>query len=74
MRARSGDHQLPGGMTGTFRAQLAEHGMEDRFDAVLRRDYPIRHPIDELVALALDRQHVRRLTIRSGEMTVDLRR
>ena len=29
------DHQLPGGMTGTFKAQLAQHGMDDRFDAVL---------------------------------------
>lgn len=28
-------HQLPGGMTGTFRAQLRERGMEDRFDEVL---------------------------------------
>ncbi len=105
--ARIYDHQLPGGMTGTFRAQLAAHGMEDRFDAVLdeiprvRQElgypvsatpfsrfigtqalmnivtgerYPIRRPIDELVALALDRQHVRRLTIRSGDITVDLRR
>jgi Conserved carboxylase domain len=33
--ARIYDHQLPGGMTGTFRAQLAQHGMEDRFYAVL---------------------------------------
>ena len=39
-----------------------------------RRDYPIRHPIDDLVALALDRQYVRRLTVRRGHMTVDLRR
>jgi oxaloacetate decarboxylase alpha subunit len=33
--ARIYEHQLPGGMTGTFRAQLAAHGMEDHFDAVL---------------------------------------
>jgi oxaloacetate decarboxylase alpha subunit len=33
--ARIYDHQLPGGMTGTFKAQLAQHGMENRFDAVL---------------------------------------
>jgi oxaloacetate decarboxylase (Na+ extruding) subunit alpha len=196
--ARIYDHQLPGGMTGTFKAQLAQHGMEDRFDAVLeeiprvreelghpvsatpfsqfigtqalmnilsgerysttidelalyvqgaygqppapidqdakdrilstprgreltgwtrptltldevrreyagttaisddellrlhfapledvqatraagpmRPDYPLRDPVSELVALALDRRNVRRLTIQSGEMTVDLRR
>ena len=29
------DHQLPGGMTGTFKAQLAQHGMEDRLRDVL---------------------------------------
>lgn len=28
-------HQLPGGMTGTFKAQLAERGMADRFEEVL---------------------------------------
>ena len=28
-------HQLPGGMTGTFRAQLRERGMEERFEEVL---------------------------------------
>ncbi len=28
-------HQLPGGMAGTFRAQLRERGMEDRFEEVL---------------------------------------
>jgi oxaloacetate decarboxylase alpha subunit len=28
-------HQLPGGMTGTFRNQLADRGMADRFDEVL---------------------------------------
>jgi oxaloacetate decarboxylase alpha subunit len=33
--ARVYDHQLPGGMTGTFKAQLAAEGLEDRFDAVL---------------------------------------
>ena len=33
--ARIYDHQLPGGMTGTFKAQLAKEGLEDRFDAVL---------------------------------------
>jgi oxaloacetate decarboxylase (Na+ extruding) subunit alpha len=33
--ARIYEHQLPGGMTGTFKAQLAAEGLEDRFDAVL---------------------------------------
>jgi oxaloacetate decarboxylase (Na+ extruding) subunit alpha len=33
--ARIYEHQLPGGMTGTFKAQLVQHGMADRFDAVL---------------------------------------
>jgi oxaloacetate decarboxylase alpha subunit len=28
-------HQLPGGMAGTFRAQLRDRGMEDRFEEVL---------------------------------------
>lgn len=28
-------HQLPGGMTGTFKAQLADRGMADRFEEVL---------------------------------------
>ncbi len=28
-------HQLPGGMTGTLKAQLAQNGMEDRLDEVL---------------------------------------
>jgi oxaloacetate decarboxylase alpha subunit len=28
-------HQLPGGMTGTFKAQLREYGMEERFEEVL---------------------------------------
>ncbi|MEZ5120676.1 MAG: hypothetical protein R2736_03705 [Solirubrobacterales bacterium] len=43
------DHQLPGGMTGTFKAQLVEHGMEDRFDAVLEEIPRVRaelgHPV-----------------------------
>ena len=33
--ARVYHHQLPGGMTGTFKAQLAQHGMEDRLRDVL---------------------------------------
>lgn len=28
-------HQLPGGMTGTLKQNLAQHGMPERFDAVL---------------------------------------
>ena len=28
-------HQIPGGMTGTLKAQLAQHGMSDRLDEVL---------------------------------------
>ncbi len=28
-------HQLPGGMAGTFKAQLRDRGMEDRFEEVL---------------------------------------
>jgi oxaloacetate decarboxylase alpha subunit len=47
--ARIYRHQLPGGMTGTFKAQLAEAGMEDRFDAVLDEIPRVReelgHPV-----------------------------
>jgi oxaloacetate decarboxylase alpha subunit len=43
------DHQLPGGMTGTFKAQLADAGMENRFDAVLDEIPRVReelgHPV-----------------------------
>ena len=39
------DHQLPGGMTGTFKAQLVEHGMEDRFDAVLEEIPRVREEL-----------------------------
>lgn len=39
------DHQLPGGMTGTFKAQLAQHGMDDRFDAVLDEIPRVRHEL-----------------------------
>jgi len=39
------DHQLPGGMTGTFKAQLVEHGMEDRFDAVLEEIPEVRREL-----------------------------
>ncbi|MCW2682039.1 MAG: Oxaloacetate decarboxylase alpha subunit [Frankiales bacterium] len=43
------DHQLPGGMTGTFKAQLAQHDMADRWEAVLSELPRVReelgHPI-----------------------------
>ena len=43
------DHQLPGGMTGSFKAQLAQHGMADKLDAVLEEIPRVRadfgHPI-----------------------------
>jgi oxaloacetate decarboxylase alpha subunit len=42
-------HQLPGGMTGTLKAQLAQHDMADRFDEVLEEIVRVRadlgHPI-----------------------------
>ncbi len=31
-------HQIPGGMTGTLKAQLAQHNMTDKLDDVLARD------------------------------------
>jgi oxaloacetate decarboxylase alpha subunit len=43
--ARIYEHQLPGGMTGTFKAQLAQHGMEDRFDAVLEEIPRVREEL-----------------------------
>lgn len=42
-------HQLPGGMTGTLKAQLAQYGMEDRLTEVLEEVVQVRedlgHPI-----------------------------
>jgi oxaloacetate decarboxylase (Na+ extruding) subunit alpha len=42
-------HQLPGGMTGTLKAQLAQYGMTDRLDEVLEECVRVRaefgHPI-----------------------------
>jgi oxaloacetate decarboxylase alpha subunit len=35
-------HQIPGGMTGTLKAQLAQHGMTDRLDEVLREVAKVR--------------------------------
>jgi oxaloacetate decarboxylase alpha subunit len=47
--ARIYDHQLPGGMTGTFKAQLAAEGLAERFDAVLDEIPRVReelgHPV-----------------------------
>jgi oxaloacetate decarboxylase alpha subunit len=46
---RAYQHQLPGGMTGTFKAQLAQYGMEDRLPEVLEEIVRVRdelgHPI-----------------------------
>lgn len=38
-------HQIPGGMTGTLRAQLAQHNMLDRFDEVLREVAVVRREL-----------------------------
>ncbi len=42
-------HQLPGGMTGTLKAQLAQYDMSDRFEEVLEEVVQVRadlgHPI-----------------------------
>ncbi len=54
------DHQIPGGMVGTLRAQLAKHGMSDRLQevfeetAVVRRElgYPgMATPFSQLVGI-----------------------
>ena len=36
------EHQIPGGMTGTLKNQLAQHGMADRLDAVLHETAIVR--------------------------------
>jgi oxaloacetate decarboxylase alpha subunit len=41
------DHQLPGGMTGTLKSQLAQHGMTDRFDEVLEEIPRVREELGE---------------------------
>ncbi|MCR1783687.1 hypothetical protein KVF89_14190 [Nocardioides carbamazepini] len=41
------DHQLPGGMTGTLKSQLAQHGMSDRFDEVLEEIPQVRLELGE---------------------------
>ena len=38
-------YQLPGGMTGTFKAQLAAEGMEDRLDSVLHEIPRVRQEL-----------------------------
>ena len=35
-------HQVPGGMVGTLKAQLAQHGMSDKLDAVLTETARVR--------------------------------
>jgi oxaloacetate decarboxylase (Na+ extruding) subunit alpha len=43
------EHQLPGGMTGSFKAQLAQYGMQDRLPEVLHEISRVRgelgHPV-----------------------------
>lgn len=41
------EHQLPGGMTGTLKAQLSKYGMDDRFDDVLREIPRVRRDLGE---------------------------
>jgi oxaloacetate decarboxylase alpha subunit len=38
-------HQIPGGMVGTLKAQLAQHGISDRFDEVLREVAIVRREL-----------------------------
>jgi oxaloacetate decarboxylase alpha subunit len=38
-------HQVPGGMTGTLKAQLAQYGMTDRLDEVLRETAVVRREL-----------------------------
>lgn len=38
-------HQIPGGMTGTLKAQLAQHGMSHRFEDVLREVAVVRREL-----------------------------
>jgi oxaloacetate decarboxylase alpha subunit len=41
------DHQLPGGMTGTLKSQLAQHGMSDRWNEVLEEIPRVREELGE---------------------------
>lgn len=38
-------HQVPGGMVGTFKANLAQHGMEERLEDVLRETAIVRREL-----------------------------
>jgi oxaloacetate decarboxylase (Na+ extruding) subunit alpha len=38
-------HQIPGGMTGTLKAQLAQHSMTDKLDEVLRETAEVRRDL-----------------------------
>ena len=38
-------HQIPGGMVGTLKAQLAQHNMSDRFEEVLREVAVVRREL-----------------------------
>lgn len=38
-------HQIPGGMVGTFKANLAQHGMENRLEDVLRETATVRREL-----------------------------
>jgi len=39
------EHQIPGGMMGTFKAQLAQHNMSDRLDDVLQETARVRREL-----------------------------
>lgn len=39
------EHQVPGGMTGTLKNQLAQHGMEERLDEVLQETANVRREL-----------------------------
>jgi oxaloacetate decarboxylase alpha subunit len=39
------EHQIPGGMTGTLKNQLAQHGMADRLDEVLHEVAAVRREL-----------------------------
>ncbi len=41
------EHQLPGGMTGSLKSQLAQHGMEDRLDEVLAEIPRVREELGQ---------------------------
>lgn len=43
--ALSGQHQIPGGMIGTLKAQLAQHGISHRLDEVLAETAEVRREL-----------------------------